>query len=74
MSQDRQSPQTVTEAQLQSQYAVVFIGIDANSSSTARVVPYAELYRSRTGLMETPVEHLQEAAKDEEARKSGRKT
>lgn len=73
MEKQKLSPRTVTEAQLQSHYTVMFIGGEANRSSNARTVPYVDLYRGRTGPMETPAEHLQQAAKDEQTRKPARK-
>jgi hemerythrin superfamily protein len=58
-------PKTFTEAQERSGFSVVIIG-SYRTQSNSRFVPYAEVYRSRTSLMETPAEHLQKAAREDE--------
>jgi hypothetical protein len=59
---------TLTDAARKSGLLVVTQGQNSASWSNSREVPYAELYRSRTGNMETPAENLQRAA-EEEARR-----
>jgi hypothetical protein len=58
-------PKTFTEAQQRSGFSVVIIGSD-RTQSNSRFVPYAEVYRGRTSLIETPAEHLQKAAQEDE--------
>ena len=58
-----------TEAAARSGVVVTMLGLD-NSHSNARHVPYAELYQGQSGLIETPIEHLQRAAEDERRRQS----
>ena len=60
---------TITESQIKSGYSI-FIIEQEYTQSTSRVIPYADLYRSRNSIMETPVEHIQRASEDEEARKT----
>lgn len=62
---------TLTEAQIKRGIDVVMLTRDVTQSS-ARNIPYSELYSGRTGLMETPIEYLQRAAEDEEQRGSAR--
>jgi hypothetical protein len=60
-------PKTLTEAQERSGFSVVIIG-SYRTQSNSRFVPYAEVYRGRTSLMETPAQHLQKAAQEDERR------
>lgn len=57
-------PKTLTEAQQRSGFSVVIVGT-YQTQSNSRFVPYAEIYRGRSSLMETPVEHLQKAAEED---------
>lgn len=59
-------PQTVTEAIANGSF--FGLGVAAENMSSARTVPYAEIYHARTAVMATPVEHLQQAAEDEKRR------
>ena len=61
-------PKTLTEAQQRSGFSVVILG-SYDTQSNSRCIPYAEIYRGRSSLMETPAEHLQKAAEDDERRK-----
>lgn len=60
-------PKTLTEAQERSGFSVVIIG-SYRTQSNSRFVPYAEVYRGRSSLMETPAQHLQKAAEEDEQR------
>ena len=60
---------TVTEAQAQSDIVIV-LSEENSSFSNCRNIPYVEHYQAATGLMESPGEHLEQAARDEERRKS----
>lgn len=66
VEQSQQAGLTVTEALAKGSFLIA--GVPALNMSTARIVPYAELYQARTAVMETPVEHLQQAAEDEKHR------
>jgi hypothetical protein len=56
-------PATLTAAQAQSGYLLLYSTVNATCYSTARVVPYTELYRERTAAgIETPEERLQKAS------------
>jgi len=58
---------TLTEAQNQSRIKVYIVEMN-RTRSTSRIIPYSEIYRERTGIMETPAEHLQKAVEDEKRR------
>jgi len=60
-------PENLTEAQARRGYCVVVVG-SYSTQSNSRVIPYAEIYRGRTSMMETPAEHLQRAAEEENRR------
>jgi len=60
-------PKTFTEAQEHSGFSIAIIG-SYRTQSNSRFVPYAEVYRGRTSLIETPAEHLQKAAQEDERR------
>ncbi len=62
---------TITEARLKSNVSVV-LTVGQSTQSNSRTIPYAELYRGRTSMMETPAENLQRAAEAEELRRSPR--
>jgi hypothetical protein len=64
---DQQLPELLTEAKRMSGVVVV-LGVGTGSLSNARIVPYVERYSARTGLWETPEQHLQRAADDERRR------
>jgi hypothetical protein len=54
-------PNLLTEAQNRS--GVVFVVTDAHKTDTnARTVPYTERYAGYSGLYQTPLQRLQEAA------------
>jgi hypothetical protein len=55
---------TLTEAQSRGGYSVVFVG-DSRNQSNSRTIPYAEVYRERSSVMETPAEHIQKAAEED---------
>lgn len=57
-------PGTLTEAQMRGGYSVVIVG-SYRTQSNSRVIPYAEIYRGRSSMMETPAQHLQRGADDE---------
>ena len=60
-------PSTLTEAKCSS--GVIFIlGESDKTFTNNREIPYGERYRSYNGIMETPIEHIQKAARDEEER------
>ncbi|HUW45641.1 MAG TPA: hypothetical protein VMW50_07570 [Dehalococcoidia bacterium] len=65
MTRPSSIPKTFTEAQERSGVSVVIIG-SYRTQSNSRFIPYAEIYRSRNSLMETPAEHLQKAAQEDE--------
>lgn len=54
-------PKTLTEA-INSQPAFVNIVAASETSTTAREIPYSEIYRESTGIRETPVQRLQRLA------------
>ena len=58
-------PKTLTEAQERSGFSVVIIG-GYRTQSNSRFVPCAEVYRGRSSLIETPLQHLQKAAEEDE--------
>jgi hypothetical protein len=61
--------ETFTEAQANA--GILLVRIDSSGRSTNyRTVPYAEEYRARSGVSQTPVERIQEAARDEEKRRA----
>ena len=59
---------TLTEAQAAAGIIEICHGANATYLSNGREVPYAEIYRDRSGLIETPVERLQRAGEDEARR------
>ena len=65
MTRSSSIPKTLTEAQERSGFSVVIIG-SYHTQSNSRFVPYAEVYRDRTSLMESPAQHLQKAAQEDE--------
>ncbi len=65
MTRSSSIPKTLTEAQERSGFSVVIKG-SYRTQSNSRFVPYAEVYRGRTSLMETPAQHLQKAAQEDE--------
>ena len=60
---------TLTKAQNMANIQYYVVASD-NASSNSRIIPYVEIYRGSTGVMETPIEHMQRAAEDEAKRKS----
>lgn len=58
---------TLTEANARNPLQVSVITRDPTMSS-ARVIPYAEIYRQSSGLMPNPIDRLQQAAEDTERR------
>ena len=61
-------PTTFTEAAYRSGMGIVSTLIDGTYFSNSRLIPYRELYRDRTALIESPADHLQRAAEDEARR------
>jgi len=59
---------TLTESQAEAVLIVVYRGTNTAHLSSAREVPYVEIYRQSTGLIETPIERIQKAAEDEARR------
>jgi len=59
----------LTEAARQSGGVVVMTHSDESTSSTRRM-PYVERYGQFSGLSESPIERLQQAARDEAKRES----
>jgi hypothetical protein len=60
-------PESLTQAQERGGYSVVVMG-SYQTQSNSRVVPYAETYRGRSGMMDTPVQHLQKVVEEESHR------
>ncbi len=65
-------PATLTEARRQQRYVTVLRGVGATYSN-ARYVSYADRYRAFTGVLETPIQHIQRAARDEKERAAGQR-
>ena len=63
-------PATYTES-CKNNVVAVFVGA-GKTYSNSRYIPYAERYRASVAVMETPIEHIQKAAQDEEKRKNTR--
>ena len=59
---------TLTDARTASR----ILGLVPADSTTCRNVPYGEIYRRTTVLIESPVDYLQRAAEDDELRRSER--
>lgn len=51
-------PKTLTDA-IGSQPATVEIVALDSTSTTARDIPYSEIYREATGVIETPIQRIQ---------------
>jgi len=62
-------PNTLTEAEILAGVYFSLSGAD-KTESNSRSVPYSELYRGCTSVIETPAEYIQKAAEDEERRKA----
>ena len=61
-------PTTVTEAAMKS-YMLIKYGPDLGTTSSVRTPSFAERYREQaSSSIETPIEHIQRAAEDEERR------
>lgn len=60
-------PLTLTEAK-HSSGVIIILGESDKTFSNVREIPYGDRYRSYNGVMETPIEHIQKAAQDEEER------
>jgi hypothetical protein len=67
MIRSKKTPGNLTEAQAAPGYAVI-LGGAYPTESNSRVIPYIDIYQGRSGLMETPAQHLQRAADEERAR------
>lgn len=67
MTRSSSIPKTLTEAQERSGFSVVIIG-SYRTQSNSRFIPYAEVYRGRTSLIETPAQHFQKAAQEDKQR------
>ena len=61
-------PTTLTEAANRMGLLVVSM-LEGTQSTNSRIVPYRESYRDRTAWTESPAEHLQRAAEDDEKRR-----
>lgn len=69
MKADDMLPKTLTEAQAKAGYLLLYSAVNASNYSTARTIPYAEVYRERTSAgIETPEEHIQRAGEDQQKR------
>lgn len=60
-------PTTLTEAHVRAGYSIYVVG-SYRTQSTSRFIPYAEIYQGRSGMMETPAQHLQKAVDEEKQR------
>ena len=62
---------SVTAANLRNGLLIGEVAPNSTSSlPSSRSIPYAEIYNLRTGIMETPTEHIQRAAEDEAKRRT----
>lgn len=62
---------TVTAANLSNGLLIGEVAPNSTSSlPSSRSIPYAEVYSLRTGIMETPAEHIQRAGEDEAKRRA----
>ena len=61
---------TLTEAQSRSGLYVLLLD-GSRTSTNARHIPYAEEYRAATGIIQSPIDRLQQAAEDEKERHQG---
>lgn len=59
---------SLTQAQTESGIVLVF-GDAESTCSTFRHLPYSEIYRQASGVMETPAQRIQRAAADEQSRR-----
>lgn len=67
MAMSSKIPETLTDAEARSRYCVHVVG-SYHTQSTSRSIPYAEVYRGRTSMMETPAQQLQKAAEEDKQR------
>ena len=67
MATAKHVPNTITEAESRARIRFVLEGT-ATVGSNSRVIPYGEIYRDSTAVMETPVEHLLRAVEDQRKR------
>jgi hypothetical protein len=65
MEETMDLPGSLTEAQARSRTRVTIARTEA-SESNARAVPYADYYRDRSAVMETPTERLQRATEEQD--------
>ena len=61
---------SVTEASTLNNLLLGELGLSSIYPNSSRSIPYAEVYNLRTGIMETPAEHIQRAAEDEAKRRA----
>lgn len=61
--------ETITEAHLRGSVVYLIASSDVTESSI-RAIPYTDVYRGRTSVMETPAEYLQKASEDEDRRRA----
>ena len=61
---------SVTAASLGNGLLIGEAGLNSTYLPSSRSIPYAEIYTFRTGIMETPAEHIQRAAEDEAKRQA----
>jgi hypothetical protein len=59
---------TLTDAHARSRLILVSRATNLTYSSNSRNIPYVEMYRERTAVIETPAENLQKAADDDAKR------
>jgi hypothetical protein len=70
---DMTLPDTLTEALNRNGVRYVLFGRNASAMSV-RTIPYAERYRGSTVVLsESPIEHIQQAARDEAKRSKRRR-
>ena len=56
---------TLTEAVARGGVTIIVDGQNATHLGNSRSIPYAEMYRERTSLIESPLERLQRAYAEE---------
>lgn len=67
MTKTKGTPGSLTEAQTRQRFTIVMLG-GYRTQSNSRIIPYAEIYRGRSSMMETPAQYLQRAAEEEQVR------
>ena len=73
MPKSTEPEMTLTDAASRTGVVVVLRDPSGSSfASTARRIPYVEQYGQSSGVRETPIQHMQRAARDEAARHGAR--